>query len=169
MVAAFGTWGGWPALIAVGTIGAVVVAVALQLWLWWREKHRRPVLTLAFDEHKTADEKYSESDTLATFLRLAVANASGKDTARDVEILVLEVNEFGTTPVGSGGRSIWLANPALGWTHAFDSEVRYQLPRISIPSGATRYADVGRWLQLADTSFELSFVLRAPIKMIPRP
>jgi hypothetical protein len=143
VIAAFGTWGGWPALIAVGTIGAVFAAVGLQLVLWWREKQRRPELALAFDEHKTAEEKYQPTDTLATFLRLAVSNAPGKDTARDVEIIVLEIEEFAISPAGSGGQSVWLANPALGWTHAFDSELRYQLPRTSIPPGATRYVDVG--------------------------
>jgi hypothetical protein len=82
-----------------------------------------------------------------------------------VEIIVLEVEEFATSPAGSGGRRIWLANPALGWTHAFDSTIRYQSPRASIPPGATRYADVGRWLQLADASADLSFVL----SVIPEP
>src|SRR6266571_1391594 len=98
MFAAFGTWGGWPALVAIGTVGAVIVAVALQLVLWWREKRRRPALTLAFDQHMKADEKYQMSDAPATFLRLAVANAPGKDTAREVEILVLEINEFAISP-----------------------------------------------------------------------
>src|SRR5947209_20502406 len=117
MIAAFGTWGGWPALIAVGT---VIAAVALQLVLWWREKQRRPELTLAFDDHKKAEEKYQPTDPLATFLRLAVSNAPGKETARDVEIIVLEIEEFAISPAGSGGRSIWLANPALG----MDTRVR---------------------------------------------
>jgi hypothetical protein len=85
--------------------------------------------------------------------------------AREVEILVLEINEFAISPAGSGGRGIWLANPALGWTHAFDSEVRYQLPRQSIPPGATRYVDVGRWFQLEDAPADLSFVL----SVIPEP
>jgi len=122
-------------------------------------------VTLAFDDHKKAEEKYQPTDTLATFLRLAVSNAPGKETARDVEIIVLEIEEFAISPAGSGGRSIWLANPALGWTHAFDSELRYQLPRTSIPPGATRYVDVGRWLRLADASADLSFVL----SVIPEP
>lgn len=82
-----------------------------------------------------------------------------------MEIIVVEVDEFATSPAGSGGRRVWLANPALGWTHAFDSELRYQLPRASIPPGATRYVDVGRWLQLADASADLSFVL----SIIPEP
>lgn len=97
-------------------------------------------------------------------MRLAVSNAPGKDTARDVEIIVLEIEEFAISPAGSGGRRVWLANPALGWTHAFDSELRYQLPRTSIPPGATRYVDVGRWLQLADAS-DLNFVM----SVVPEP
>ena len=62
---------------------------------------------------------------------------------------------------GASGSRIRLSE----WTHAFDSELRYQLPRTSIPPGATRYVDVGRWLRLADASADLSFVL----SVIPEP
>ncbi len=165
IVAAFGNWGGWVALTAIGTVGAVVVALGLQLVLFWREKRRRPRLTLAFDDHQRTEEMYQPGNKPAVYLRTAVSNAEGKETARDVELLLLEVEEFSHTSVGSGGRTIWLANPALGWTHSFDAELRYQLPRQSIPPGATRYVDVGRWLQLEDGTYDLSFVL----SVIPEP
>ena len=86
MIAAFGTWGGWVALTAIGTVGAVIVAVGLQAWVGWKEGHRRPKLTLDFDSHMRANETDQHGSTLP-YLRLAVTNAKGKETARDVEIL----------------------------------------------------------------------------------
>lgn len=155
MLAAFGTWGGWAALTAIGTVGAVLVAVGQQWWSHRKERSARPRLTLQFDAHKRANE-VGPDGTLIPYLRMAVTNAPGKETAADVEILILDVQEFGTGPVGSGGRQVWLANPALGWANSLDP-----VPRMTIPPGATRYVDVGRWLH----DIPLSFVLR----VVPEP
>ena len=148
MVAAFGTWGGWAALTAIGTVGAVVVAIGLQGWLSWSQRRRRPSLTLAFDSHMKVDETNPPSGARLPFLRLAVSNAKGKEAAADVEVLVVNVQEISVGPVGGGGRYVWLANPALSWTHHTQVVGGNLLPstRMSIPSGATRYLDVGCWL-----------------------
>jgi hypothetical protein len=105
VIAAFGTWGGWAALTAIGTVGAVIVAVGLQWWLGKKERDRRPSLKLEFDSHMRADEADQHGNKLP-YLRLAVTNAEGKETARDVEILIVSIDEYATTQVGSGGRTI---------------------------------------------------------------
>jgi hypothetical protein len=136
MVAAFGTWGGWPAPTAAGTVGAVVVAVGLQALLTWREHRTRPKLNLAFDKHLKVDETDPRSGVVVPYLRVAVSNASGKRTADLVEVLIHDVREVAVSSTGCGGGLIWLANPALGWANSMDP-----LPRMSIPPGATRYLD----------------------------
>lgn len=140
MVGAVGTWGVWAVLTAVGTVGAVVVAVGLQAWLAWRERRSRPELSLAFDPHYVATETNPKGEPI-DYLRLAVSNAEGKRSAEDVQLLILEIQEVSAGP-GGGGQRIWLANPALAWANSVDP-----LPRMTIPPGATRYADVGCWLQ----------------------
>lgn len=160
MPAAVGTWGVWAVLTAVGTVGAVVVAVGLQGWLDWKQRRAHPQLTLHFDSHMQAQETDPVTGAVMDYLRLAVSNAEGKSTAEDVEILILEIQEFATGAGGSGGRRVWLANPALGWANSLDP-----LPRMTIPAGATRYVDVGRWLQLQSPVAELSFVL----SVVPEP
>lgn len=155
MIASFGGWGGWAALTALGTVGAVVVAVGLQWWLTQKEHDRQPTLTLSFDSHKLTNET-SLAGTTLPYLRLAVANAEGKDTARDVEVLVISIDEYAVRAAGSGGRNVWLANPALAWANSVDP-----VPRMSIPPGATRYVDVGRWVQapmVAQQELRLSIV-----------
>lgn len=160
MLAAVGTWGVWAVLTAVGTVGAVMVAVGLQAWLDWKQRTSRPELTLHFDAHMKTQETNPATGAQMDYLRLAVSNAEGKDTAEDVEVLVVEIQELATSPAGSGGRRVWLANPALGWANSLDP-----LPRMTIPPGTTRYVDVGRWLQLESPVAELSFVL----SVVPEP
>jgi len=124
-------------LTAVGTLLAVVVAVGLQGWLDFRAKRRRPLLTLRFDEHKYQEENNPETGAGIPYLRLAVTNARGKETARDVEILLLRVDE-----VGGGGVKRWLVNPAFAWANSLDP-----MPRMTIPPGVTRYVDIGCWVR----------------------
>lgn len=153
MLAAFGTWGGWAALTAIGTVGAVVAAVGLQAWLHHKQRVSRPSLTLHFDSNMQTSETNPATGALLPYLRMAVTNAQGKDTAADVEILILEVQEFAISPAGSGGRRVWLANRALGWANSLDP-----VPRMTIPPGATRYVDVGRWVQQTPMSVVLCVV-----------
>lgn len=160
MIGAVGTWGVWAVLTAVGTVGAVIVAVGLQVWLSSKQRRSRPQLTLHFDSHMKTQETNPVTGAQMDYLRLAVSNAQGKDTAADVEVLVLEIEELAAGPAGSGGRRVWLANTALGWANSLDI-----VPRMTIPPGATRYIDVGRWLQLQGPAPELSLVL----SVVPEP
>src|SRR5437879_4057645 len=116
-------------LIAGGTISAVVVAVSLQASISFRERRRKPTLTLAFDDHAYAWES-APNGTRFRYLRLAITNARGKHAAEDVEVFVLRVD--GGPP---GGRiSRWLVNPSLRWPNLR----REQPPLVTIPPGATR-------------------------------
>ena len=70
--------------------------------------------------------------------------------------MIASIDEYPTGPVGSGGRHVWLANPALGWANSVS-----RLPRMSIPPGATRYVDIGCWVQVqivAEVNLRLSVV-----------
>lgn len=150
-LAAFGTWGGWAALTALGTFGAVIVAVGLQWWIGTRERRSKPELTLAFDEYHFVDEG-SVDGSGYPWLRLAVTNAAGKRTAENVEVIIEFITEYAMSTVGFGGRMVWLANAALSWANSLDP-----YPRMSIPPGATRYVDVANW---NDASVPLHMSLR---------
>jgi len=69
---------------------------------------------------------------------------------------VVEVSVQGRSE--SGGRRIWLVNPVLGWANSLDAP-----GRTDIPPGATRYADVGRWVRRGRPTLE--FVL----SVLPEP
>jgi hypothetical protein len=135
-------------LIAVGTIGAVLTALGLQWWGSFREKRRRPVLSLSFDEHKFQDEKNAAGATVP-YLRMALTNAQGKDAARDVQVLVTRVSE-----VAGGGVQRWLVNPALGWPNSLNP-----VPIMTIPAGATRYVDIGCWMQGSMAPLDLTLAV----------
>src|SRR5437879_5513337 len=71
------------------------------------------------------------------YLRLAITNGNGKRSAEDVEVLVMNVD--GGPPGGATRR--WLVNPALRWPNLRPE----QPPQVTVPPGATRYVDLGRW------------------------
>ncbi len=111
MIAAFGTWGGWPALTAIGTVGAVVVALYLGPL---RDRRRRPELRLDFGvvQILNRDTQAPGSASLAV-ATLRVSNRRGRDTASDVEVVVQSVS--------LGGLPVSLAIRPLMWTQAFSS------------------------------------------------
>jgi hypothetical protein len=115
-------------LTALGTIGAVIVAVSLQWWISWSEKRRAPVLTLA------KDELWKETTSGWPSLRLAVRNASGKRAAEDVQVSVDRVSE------ANGAITRNLPNISLRWTNLTEG------PAVTIPAGASRYVDVGSFI-----------------------
>jgi hypothetical protein len=131
---------------AIGTLLAVVVALGLQFWLSWQANKKRPEIALAFDHHARADEIDVNTGASVPFLRLAVSNAPGKDTAHRVEVIVL-----GIKATGGSGVMTWLANPALAWANSLNPE-----PVVELPSGVTRYVDVGQWVQLTPLTLVLS-------------
>jgi hypothetical protein len=111
VVAAFGTWGGWPALTAVGTVGAVVVALYLGPF---RDRRRRPALTLerGVVQILNRDTQAPGSASLAV-ATLRVSNRRGRDTASDVEVAVQSVS--------LDGQLVPLAIRPLMWSQAFSS------------------------------------------------
>lgn len=111
MIAAFGTWGGWPALTAVGTVGAVVLALYLGPL---RDRRRRPVLTLepGVVQVLNRDTQAPGSASLAV-ATLHVSNRHGRDTASDVEVVVQSVS--------LDGKPVPLAIRPLMWSQGFSS------------------------------------------------
>lgn len=109
MLAAFGTWGGWPALTAIGTVGAVVVALYLGPL---RDRRRRPELHLQAGvvQVLNRDTQAPGSASLAV-ATLRVSNRRGRDTASDVEVVVQSVS--------ADGQLLPLAIRPLMWSQAF--------------------------------------------------
>ncbi|MGH2998087.1 MAG: hypothetical protein ACRDNM_02200 [Gaiellaceae bacterium] len=109
VLAAFGTWGGWPALTAIGTVGAVIVALYLGPL---RDRRRRPVLDLELGvvQVLNRDTQAPGSASLAV-ATLRVSNRRGRDTASDVEVVVQSVS--------LDGQQVPLAIRPLLWSQAF--------------------------------------------------
>jgi hypothetical protein len=115
-------------LTAIGTVGAVVVAVSLQWWISWSEKRRAPVLTLVKDElWKVMTDGWPS-------LRLAVRNEPGRHAAHDVQVSVDRVTEANGAVIHN------LANTSLRWSSPVTTAV------VTIPPGAARYVDVGAFV-----------------------
>jgi hypothetical protein len=143
------SWAEW--LTAIGTLLAVIVAVGLQGFLWFRERRRTPKLALNFDAHYFTREVAPDGSGFP-YLRLAVSNGVGRRAATDAKILVLRVDE-----IGGGGVQRWLVNPALAWAHSIP-----QSSRLAIPAGATRYIDLGFW-------FDRSPPIKLTLCVVPQP
>jgi hypothetical protein len=111
VIAAFGTWGGWPALTAIGTVGAVIVALYLG---FFRDRRHHPVLRLdsGVVQVLNRDTQAPGSASLA-IATLRVSNRRGRDTASDVEVVVQSVSV--------DGQLVPLAIRPLMWTQAFSS------------------------------------------------
>jgi hypothetical protein len=90
-------------LAAVGTIAAVVIAVGIQFLIWWREKRRRPLLTLEHDRDHSQVELDPDYEALPS-IRLRVANSRDKDAADGVEVLVQETQSGGMSKRRTGTR-----------------------------------------------------------------
>jgi hypothetical protein len=142
-------------LTAVGTVGAVIVA----LWLAWRgdrrAEARRPQLSVAFDDttglvnEKTTYRRTEAIITtgspvpvevvlgqgLAAYLRIEVNNDAGHDAAEDVEVLLSRV--FTMTPDTKELEVVDISFPGFPWTHVGAT-------RLTIPAGVKRTIDVAR-------------------------
>ena len=90
MVATIWTWGGWSALTAVGTLGAVVVALYLGPL---RDRRSRSVLRVrpGVVQVLNRDTRAPGSASLAV-ATLRVANRPGRNTASAVEVVVQSVS-----------------------------------------------------------------------------
>ncbi len=113
MLAAFGTWGGWPALTAVGTVGAVIVALCLGPL---RDRRRRPVLRLhpGVVQVFNRDRQFAGSHAVAV-ATIRVSNRRGRDAATAVQVFVQSV--------AVSADSVPLAIKPLMWTQSRAAEL----------------------------------------------
>jgi hypothetical protein len=121
---------------ALGTVGAVVLALWLQVYRAWR---RKPSLTMSYSADPNSGcwaPVYREGHQ-ALWLRFSVSNATGKDTARDVQVLVTRVE----TP--SERRELVPGGP-LHWTDL-------RSPTVDLPAGISRMIDIAQVELPADT------------------
>ncbi len=143
---------GW--LVAVGTVGAVIVALGLAAWQGRGSKRRRPVLSITFDDATgIADEEVTFTAqqvlvsgagavgqpftaelgrTLAAYLRFEVTNAPGHDAAEDVEVILTRIEEPSFVAETS---TLEISFPSFPWTHL-------ETTRVTIPPGVTRSVDI---------------------------
>lgn len=124
---------------AVGTVAAVVVALWLQ---WLRVRRRRPSLTIDFDSThdrvnvaQRAKEPQEPLDYRSHWVRPRVINERGRDSAEDVQVLLVDVKAIDSNP----GRLLHpernLEGLSLKW-----SEVESE--KATIPPGVTRHFDL---------------------------
>jgi hypothetical protein len=144
-------------LIAVGTVGAVIVALGLAWWSDRKARRRRPLLSLGFAVSTgvvnelvtyTSDVTMTGADGLpytrtanfgtgpAAYVRFDVRNARGRDAAEDVEVLLSRIERPSST---SETATVEISFPPFGWTHLQDT-------KLTMPPGITRSVDIG-WLQ----------------------
>jgi hypothetical protein len=134
----------WDILTALGTVGAVIVALFLGWWGWRRQRRHRPELTLSHDPRVDRTEEAWGNGHQAAFVRLAVTNAPGKHAAEETEVLVVALKQiearrdlYEETGVASwaDGRRVNFA--PLGWTHIFDRT------SLTVAPGIRRTVDLG--------------------------
>lgn len=78
-------------LTAIGTIGAVVIALFLNTLLKW---YRRPILTIEFENKAPFCRHVPQTNkSIAYFLRLRVKN-TGRSMARDCEGKLVKIQDF---------------------------------------------------------------------------
>ena len=122
---------GWDAIVAIGTLAAVVVAVLIALLPLIRERRRRPRLSLTHAEPHDIVRERSASEDVARF-RLRIKAAEGKRTAENVEVFVESVSET----VADGIRALL---PAGGQPLRVSHSDRTAQ---AVPSGASRFVDL---------------------------
>lgn len=128
-------------LTAIGTVGAVIVALCVALfqgfWTW----KKRPVLTLSFDPESDLDLIRGVGvgrGRSGHWLRLQVHNKTGKRSAHDAEVLVVELKLGAANSIVHAGRP--LDNAPLRWSSLMrDGQ---PMTHVSIPPGLTRRIDL---------------------------
>jgi hypothetical protein len=147
-------------LTALGTAGAVVVAVGLAIsrgaWSALRRRVTRPALSIAYDPDIDLTEemvRFTEGSRAyrATYVRLRIANRSGRRAAEGVEVLLSEVipkvQADGFMPDAWRREAIRHLG-TLGWTSS-------QPPGLTIGPGVTRTVDLGMVTDTNDLVFTL--------------
>src|SRR5205823_654474 len=125
-------------LTAVGTAGAVIVALGIAWWSDRKTRSRRPLLFLGFDTPKGVvnelvtyqseltmvgvdGQTYTRTADMgrgpAAFLRFVVRNARGREAAEDVEVLLARIERPSFT---SDTETVEISFPPFGWTHLQD-------------------------------------------------
>lgn len=115
--------------VAVGTLVlalATVVLAVVALSEVRRARRQRPSLSLSVDEAGGWDTAHTAEGKRVLFLRLLVLNEAGKDSAADVQVVLLSVEG------GSGLSEAPLIS--FGWTHTATT-------RLDVPSGSRRLVD----------------------------
>jgi hypothetical protein len=134
---------------AVGTVSAVLVALYLNLW---RERRRRPRLTLSIDPESAEGEtwglKWEDLDFDPGYppgqpkvLYLRVTNETGRSTAQDVEVLLTERTNEGNLDTPT---SLSFEHRSLAWAHVTTEDGR-PVTSVSIPSGVTRKIEIAKY------------------------
>jgi hypothetical protein len=126
---------------ALGTLAAVVVALALAQRAERSARRRRPSLELSFDPtHGIRREllSYSDRSGPGAYVRFGVKNAPGKDAAEDVEVLLAEILVPSFT---EDDQAIDVSFPGFQWTHTTST-------RLTIPAGVVRDIDIARLHEL---------------------
>jgi hypothetical protein len=145
-------------LTALGTAGAVIVAIVLALARWVFDAGNRPRLILTHDPTTDQAEETAgvpmfgfpgqtmttpaTMNTPAAYLRLGVSNKRGRRAASGVEVLVVRVEALEQDQIGEK-KTVWegpVSNLGLlGWTHI-------DPPGLTIGPGIRRTVDLGRQL-----------------------
>lgn len=131
-------------LSVVATLAAVVVALGLARRAERLARQRRPELSLTWspifgitvEDVTWVSARRGSVGDVATYLRLNVANAAGKDAAVDVELLIDRISEVPSEP-DVWARLIDISYPALAWTHAGTT-------RLTLSPGVVRTIDLAR-------------------------
>jgi hypothetical protein len=119
------------------TVGAVVFALWFQ---WWRAKQRRPKLALEFDDdadranvEQVVDSPQQPELYRSHWIRPRVMNKRGKDSAEDVEVLLVGVRGPETSSGPSSERV--LEGLPLKWSEL-------ESTKVTLPPGAARRFDL---------------------------
>lgn len=154
-------------LTAIGTAGAVIVAVGLTIRAERLARGRRPVLELSYDPETGIS---AEMMTIllpgvnaamvphrGAYLRFRVSNRGGVDAAVGVEVLLAAVK---VPSFEAETRTVEISFPGFQWTH-LDAKTR-----LTIAPGVTRTIDVAR---VIETSLVKKWQDRVELCVFPTP
>jgi hypothetical protein len=153
--------------IAVGTVGATLMAVYVGVLREWR---RRPKLTLLYGGPTAGDAvvvKELPGLTSAAYVRLRVVAAKRRSAAEDVEVMILRArvpsptDDVELNPEYLPFGDIALDGQLLAWSNA------YGATRLTIPPGTHRHLDLVRIVKpLRGSTHQIA---AAQIQVAPEP
>jgi hypothetical protein len=158
-------------LTAIGTVGAVVVALSLTLIRWtWRAataRRRRPRPCLLFDPATNINSEKvpldgserRETTLLAAYVRLTVRNPPRSDAAQAVQVLITRVERTSQPDPDVPPENDYEPHENLGplpWTHSAETT-------LILGPGASRTIDLGFLVEREQTDW---FSLALPTKPV---